>query len=409
MRHRHLADAARGVFAAAVAATLLISAVTTRAAAQTQIQTQIAVSGGVGTDQRGTRSSAITFAPALSFSYPRGTQLSLGGNATRYDGNSLSFGGAAALFERDQFAGPLALELAANANASQLNAAGTSASFMSGELVPQLRLDVSAVSLFLGARLAGGRIAQDANRQLVPGIFGVGGGGASRTTISRSRSGVGPTFGVDYSTLAIPGKVLRVGAREDRLIVQGVPVQDRSASASLGAGVTQFSGTVGQHLTGGAREDFGNVGLDLGVGSGVTFSMGGGWYASNPLTGTLPGSYVNAGFTFALGRSRPTTYIPGPAARGAPSVPPGYLRFTLDAPNAKRVELAGDFNEWTPIPAQRAANGVWYADLRLKPGSYRYGFRVNGKEWRVPRGATAVDDGFGGKSAWLTVAAKTDD
>ena len=67
------------------------------------------------------------------------------------------------------------------------------------------------------------------------------------------------------------------------------------------------------------------------------------------------------------------------------------------------MDVAGDFNEWTPVPATRAANGVWYADLRIAPGQYRYAFRVNGKEWRLPHGATAVDDGFGGKSAWLTV------
>ena len=32
-------------------------------------------------------------------------------------------------------------------------------------------------------------------------------------------------------------------------------------------------------------------------------------------------------------------------------------------------------------------------------------FRVNGKEWRVPEGAVAVDDGFGGKSAYVTIRA----
>jgi hypothetical protein len=46
---------------------------------------------------------------------------------------------------------------------------------------------------------------------------------------------------------------------------------------------------------------------------------------------------------------------------------------------------------------------VWYADLKIPPGQYRYAFRVNGIEWRVPDGATAVKDDFGGKSAWLTV------
>jgi hypothetical protein len=52
----------------------------------------------------------------------------------------------------------------------------------------------------------------------------------------------------------------------------------------------------------------------------------------------------------------------------------------------------------------RADNGVWYADLNLPPGEYRYAFRIDGKEWRVPEGVAAADDEFGGKSAWLTVS-----
>ena len=41
---------------------------------------------------------------------------------------------------------------------------------------------------------------------------------------------------------------------------------------------------------------------------------------------------------------------------------------------------------------------------RIPPGQYRYAFRVDDKEWKVPEGAAASDDDFGGKSAWLVVA-----
>jgi 1,4-alpha-glucan branching enzyme len=77
---------------------------------------------------------------------------------------------------------------------------------------------------------------------------------------------------------------------------------------------------------------------------------------------------------------------------------------SISAADADRVELAGDFSKWQSIAATRADNGVWYVDLDLPPGEYRYAFRVNGKEWRVPEGVAAVDDEFGGKSAWLTVS-----
>ncbi len=56
------------------------------------------------------------------------------------------------------------------------------------------------------------------------------------------------------------------------------------------------------------------------------------------------------------------------------------------------------------MPLRRAANGVWYVDLSIEPGEYRYAFRVDGAAWTVPDGIAAVDDGFGGKSAWLAVS-----
>ena len=81
----------------------------------------------------------------------------------------------------------------------------------------------------------------------------------------------------------------------------------------------------------------------------------------------------------------------------------GATRFAIVAPGASSVEIAGDWNHWQPEAAQRAANGVWYADVRLTPGEYRYSFRVDRKEWRVPKGVPQVDDGFGGKSAYIAV------
>jgi len=34
---------------------------------------------------------------------------------------------------------------------------------------------------------------------------------------------------------------------------------------------------------------------------------------------------------------------------------------------------------------------------------YRYAFRIDDASWAAPDGPATVDDGFGGKSAWLTV------
>ena len=125
-----------------------------------------------------------------------------------------------------------------------------------------------------------------------------------------------------------------------------------------------------------------------------------GRYASNRILGTPGGAYATAGISWAFGGERAwSTPVPSRTPRPAP----GLTRLAIRAPAARSVEAAGDFNEWTPVSARRAENDVWYVDLRIPPGRYRYAFRINGSRWRVPDGATAVDDGFGGTSAWLVV------
>jgi hypothetical protein len=117
------------------------------------------------------------------------------------------------------------------------------------------------------------------------------------------------------------------------------------------------------------------------------------------MIGMAAGKFVNAGLTMRLGRGSPS--LPAPA--GVPAPARGYTRVAIRADDARRVEIGGDFNKWQLSPAIRAPNGVWYVDLALPPGEYRYAFRIDGKEWRVPEGVAAADDEFGGKTAWLTV------
>jgi len=51
---------------------------------------------------------------------------------------------------------------------------------------------------------------------------------------------------------------------------------------------------------------------------------------------------------------------------------------------AKRVLIAGDFNNWmpesTPMVKNGGAPGKWTMSLPLRPGRYRYRFMVDG-EW----------------------------
>lgn len=181
--------------------------------------------------------------------------------------------------------------------------------------------------------------------------------------------------------------------------VGGTVAVDRSVTADVTEGRLALQLSAGQR-TGTARQSFGSGAVSLGLTEDLSLELSAGAYAPNLLLGTPGGRYASAGLAVRLGAA-PERALPVPAQVRGPRA--GFTRLSIRAPRARRVELAGDFTEWKFVAATRAANGVWYADLRVPPGQYRYAFRLDGTEWRVPDGATAVNDGFGGTSAWITV------
>lgn len=101
---------------------------------------------------------------------------------------------------------------------------------------------------------------------------------------------------------------------------------------------------------------------------------------------------------FARTASRPA----GTAPLGGPQ----EVRFVLIAPDAERVDLVGDFNDWTngATPMRTANGGIWTVTVPLAPGRYRYAFLVDGTEWTPDPGAPrALEDDFGRPNSVLTL------
>jgi hypothetical protein len=208
-------------------------------------------------------------------------------------------------------------------------------------------------------------------------------------------------FGATLDALSSPTRAVRFGVREDRLDISGQRSVDRSLSAGIAIRSLSLGGQVGRRNANDEQSTFHNASLAIRLRDDVDLQVDGGRFASDRLLGTPSGEYVSAGLAFRFGGGPAHRSVP--RIPGAPKVAPGLTRLALEASDATRVELAGDFNQWNLLPATKGANGVWYADVRIPPGQYRYAFRVNGREWRVPRGATVTEDGFGGKSALLSV------
>jgi 1,4-alpha-glucan branching enzyme len=65
------------------------------------------------------------------------------------------------------------------------------------------------------------------------------------------------------------------------------------------------------------------------------------------------------------------------------------VNFFCAAPDARHVELTGDFSHWQPLPMQRSVDGWWLAQVPLCHGHHQYRFLVDGKPMLDPH-ATGV-------------------
>ncbi len=67
--------------------------------------------------------------------------------------------------------------------------------------------------------------------------------------------------------------------------------------------------------------------------------------------------------------------------------------FTAKFDGAKKVLIAGDFNNWSPMSTPMANGekpGLWTTKLPLFPGRYRYRFVVDGR-WTTDPNNTYVE------------------
>lgn len=78
------------------------------------------------------------------------------------------------------------------------------------------------------------------------------------------------------------------------------------------------------------------------------------------------------------------------------------LTLRIDAPANARVEVATSATEWTRVAATREGDR-YVARVSLNTGTHRVAVRINGGEWRAPRGLVRVSDDFGGNAGLIVV------
>lgn len=101
------------------------------------------------------------------------------------------------------------------------------------------------------------------------------------------------------------------------------------------------------------------------------------------------------------------TFLDGTAVAPPPDHVATLFRFSVEAPGAQRVAVAGDFNGWRTdeiFLSDTTGQGHFMVTLPLRPGRYAYMFVVDGVTWVTDPHATAYrDDGFGNRNALVTI------
>lgn len=136
-----------------------------------------------------------------------------------------------------------------------------------------------------------------------------------------------------------------------------------------------------------------------------SFALNGGRQLADPVRGTPDVQLISAVIRMVVLPWREDI-----AAKNAPvataHVVPGaegvVLVVRVSAPDSARVEVAGSFSGWQPVPVRRTSDG-WESQVTLRPGTHRVAVRINGGPWRSPANLGKVRDEFGGEAGIVVV------
>jgi 1,4-alpha-glucan branching enzyme len=81
------------------------------------------------------------------------------------------------------------------------------------------------------------------------------------------------------------------------------------------------------------------------------------------------------------------------------------VEFKFHAPQAKKVNLAGTFNNWDikKTAAKKDSKGIWTTKVSLKPGRYEYKFVVDGNWMNDPNCNCCVSSPLGSQNCIVEV------
>jgi hypothetical protein len=196
--------------------------------------------------------------------------------------------------------------------------------------------------------------------------------------------------------------------RQQRFLAPSIPATylDGSASWRHERGGFSFGGTVGyRKVTAGnvARGAWasGEAMLWVAPHSAIVFS--GGRTPADIVRGFPVTTYASVALRFASRAHQTVNRRVGTGPRVAVARSEGgTVVLEVRAPDARSVELTGDFTAWMPVPLTRDG-AIWRLERPISPGLHRLAIRVDGGAWLAPRNLPPVEDELGGGAAVITI------
>jgi len=94
-----------------------------------------------------------------------------------------------------------------------------------------------------------------------------------------------------------------------------------------------------------------------------------------------------------------------PVSERFPALEEREIILTFFDPEAREVQVAGNFNGWHPeaTPLKNTGAGKWVVCLRFRSGQYEYRFVVDDRWSEDPRASQRVANPYGGFNSVLLV------
>jgi 1,4-alpha-glucan branching enzyme len=89
----------------------------------------------------------------------------------------------------------------------------------------------------------------------------------------------------------------------------------------------------------------------------------------------------------------------------AQKMPKQKVTFSIVAPDAQSVQVAGDFTGWqsAPLELKKQKGGTWKTTVSLEPGEHQYRMLVDGQWQDDPNCVTHLPNEFGSRNCVCVV------